>query len=528
MTTYDWAKRYIEVGWSIFPVGNNKAPAVKEWIPYRSRYATDEELHEWFDKGNNGIAVATGKLSGIIVVDDDSVKAGGVPVELIQKMHSTVEQTTAHGGKHFFLKYEEGYGNRINVAGGHFDIKSEGGYVVIPPTTLVENGEKHEYAWVEGKTPTPEHLAGMGKLSFDSDVEKAMKRVGNAPPLNPNDYMFLAKGQRDDGLFRLARSWLNKNPKEWVYDTILNIGKNYDPPLSESQIQKIFKQAVHYFEMDKPAESLDVQQMPRDINDVVVEREKELEFERVAPSTGFYELDKLIIGLIPTSLYTLTGETNAGKTTFACNLAVNVANQGKKVLYIALETGNKIVEVLASARLNKPYNELMPKDMKDDRNLIRLFVDRDIKSVKDLKERLEMLEERYDLIIIDNIGYFVTDKENYLREQANILKELRFITKEKKMAIIVIAHLRKRGKDTKANAVPTSDDISGSASFKQDSTDVLIVIRQKDEMDEHKLKLTNTGYLYVTKTKGRSVGAVKLRFHDTDMFAKSAKIEEIL
>jgi len=516
---YDWAKGYLKIGWSVFPVNNDKTPATPEVIPYRSKYAADEELHQWFDAGNKGIAVITGKLSKITVIDDDSARKSGLAPDLLKNIKSSVMSKTGTGGKHYFLKYEEGFGNKVNIAGKNIDLRSEGGYVIIPPTTRNVEGKVLTYEWLS--PPTFGNLSKMPSLSCTPEIVGAIKKISTTT-LNINDYLFVGEGQRNDGLFRLTRSLLNRIPKENVYDMVKNIARNYHPPLPDSDVETIFKQAVRYYEEQKKLRS----KSPRKIKEIVVERMKEREFEKIAPSTGYAGLDKLIVGFIPCNLYCLTGDTNSGKTVLCCNFAVNVARQKKKVLYIALETGNKIVEVLASVRLKKAYRELTEEDLEDKDSYIDLFVDRDIESIEDLEKTLNSLEEHYDLIIIDHIGYFVSDKANFLQEQANILKRLRYLTKERKTAILIVAHLRKRAKEQKKDYVPTSDDIAGSASFKQDSTDVMIVLREKDEFDPHHLKVTEKGWLYITKTKGNSVGGIELTFNDVT-FEKYALITEV-
>lgn len=522
MNLYQYARRYVDIGWSVIPVNEDKTPAVAQVVPFRTERASDAQLHEWFDKGDKGIAVITGELSGIIVIDDDSAKKSGVPDEIIKKTSSSVMSQTATGGKHFFLKYEKGYGNKVNLQGKNIDIRSEGGYVVIPPTVRTINGKKVSYEWLS--KPSPENLKKMPKLSATQHLDAAVKTQAHVS-LDPNDYLFLGEGGRDDGLHRLALSFLHKNPKNWVYDTIKSIAKNYDPPLPERDVDRIFKSAVRKYEEDKRLRA----KMPKDIKKIISDRMKERENEEVAPSTGYRGLDKLIHGFIPSNLYTLTGDTNAGKTIMACNFAVAVAEQKKKVLYIALETGNRIIEVMASVRTGKSYADLTADDLNNDSGNIDYFVDNDIESVEDLERTIRELDQHYDLIVIDHIGYFVSSTENYLREQANILKKLRSLTKERHTAILIIAHLRKRPNEAsrKKNFVPTADDIAGSASFKQDSTDVMIIIREKDELDTHHLKVTPHGWLYVVKTKNGTSGAVDLRFHDVDLYNKSAKVEEM-
>lgn len=63
-------------------------------------------------------------------------------------------------------------------------------------------------------------------------------------------------------------------------------------------------------------------------------------------------------------------------------------------------------------------------------------------------------------------------------------------------------HLKKR--------IITQDDISGSAAFKQDSTEVFIVVREV--LNEETGELADQGILMVTKTKAGPNGIVNLTF----------------
>ena len=105
----------------------------------------------------------------------------------------------------------------------------------------------------------------------------------------------------------------------------------------------------------------------------------------------------------------------------------------------------------------------------------------------------------------------MTDKANTYQEQSNVMKILPEIADSKKSSVLVIAHLRKPPVN-KQNRIPTIDDISGSASFKQDATDVWIVHKQRKEDDETKSEYTNTGYLIVGKSKAGFTGPIGLVF----------------
>jgi len=251
--------------------------------------------------------------------------------------------------------------------------------------------------------------------------------------------------------------------------------------------------------------------LPRSIKEVSKERTKEKMLEAMAPSTGSSGLDRIIKGFVPGHLYTMTGDENVGKTSLACNFAVNIAKQGKKVLYFALEPENTVVDYIASIRFDKKFDDLLPEEISYDDGNIHVYGKKDVTTVENLVEIIEALE-RYDLIIIDHIGYFVTDLRGNIQEQANIIKKLAGLTKSKKCAIMMIAHLRKRTSNTKKKRTIMSDDIAGSAAFKQDSTEVLIVTRDFEDDESETMTYADTGILHVAKTKCGPNGSVSVKF----------------
>lgn len=252
---------------------------------------------------------------------------------------------------------------------------------------------------------------------------------------------------------------------------------------------------------------------PRSLKEVSEERIAEKELEKDAPQTGYPDLDKIIRGFVPGHLYTLTGNENVGKTSLACNFAVRVARQEKKVLYFALEPENTVVDYMASVRLNKRFDELVVEDLGEDDGFIHVFGKDEVRTLDDLVSIVEHTD-RYDLIIIDHIGYFVSGQNNLIQEQSNAIKKLAGLAKRKKTAIMMIAHLRKQPAGGKKGYVPTSDDISGSGAFKQDSTEVMIVVRELENPDDDGLRYSNTGVLYVTKTKAGPNGSIMVQFSE--------------
>lgn len=269
----------------------------------------------------------------------------------------------------------------------------------------------------------------------------------------------------------------------------------------------------------------------REVLEVTSHRLAERELEKDAPKTGYPELDRIITGFIPAHLYTLSGDTNVGKTSIAVNFAYRVMKQGKKVLYFALEPDTKVVDYFLSVGLNKCFQDLSKQDFETMHELpemknLTIILGRDMGSDIDFEKIINEQEDDYDLIIIDHIGYFVSSLKNPLQEQGNVMKKLANLTRSKKTAIMVIAHMRKPNPNEKKHTLKTIDDISGSAAFKQDSTEVLIVNRFPDSQDKN--KISNIGTIFVAKTKQGSNGVFPILFAQRTAFITTKEEFEIL
>lgn len=214
-------------------------------------------------------------------------------------------------------------------------------------------------------------------------------------------------------------------------------------------------------------------------------------------------------------LYLLADGTVTHNTTIACNFAEALRKQEKRTLYIALEPDINLVEYLASVRLRKRFRDVTNEDLalEEDDGLIKIFLQRDVKTLEDLIRSIKSIKERFDLIIIDHIGYFVRTENNWVQQQSNVIKELAFLAKENKTAVMMIAHLRKPGSQKKREDwVPTQNDISGSGAFKQDSTEVIIAYRPTKPTDQFAIEFSQEGFLLVTKTKTGPNGSVPILF----------------
>lgn len=105
------------------------------WREYQKRLPVEGEVRRWFGLWPDAnIAIVTGGLSGVVVVDcdNDDVIAYAKTVGL-----SSPFSVQTRRGRHFYFRYPSGSSvrNRAKMHGmTGFDLRGEGGYAILPPS----------------------------------------------------------------------------------------------------------------------------------------------------------------------------------------------------------------------------------------------------------------------------------------------------------------------------------------------------------------------------------------------------------
>ena len=149
----DAARLYLRAGLSVIPIraDGSKAPALKagQVEQYRERFATPEELNEWFTPARAvGLAVVCGKGSGnLAVLDFESQTAWETWGARITEMgfdgliHSFPLVKTPKGGRHLYCRIREGWvaGGKLAMRGPKetlIEVRAQGHYVLAPGCPL--------------------------------------------------------------------------------------------------------------------------------------------------------------------------------------------------------------------------------------------------------------------------------------------------------------------------------------------------------------------------------------------------------
>ena len=211
--------------------------------------------------------------------------------------------------------------------------------------------------------------------------------------------------------------------------------------------------------------------------------------------SGLAELDKTLTGLNKSDLIIIGARPGMGKTSFALNIARNVAvNGGKRVCFFSLEMSrDQLAQRLLSneAAIESSHlrdSQLMTKDewerlahAAEQLSKTDMYLDETPSiTVPEMKAKLRRLGN-VDLVIIDYLGLMrsATTKENRVQEVSDITRNLKIMAKELKVPVIACAQLS-RGTEVKGKShKPQLSDLRESGSIEQDADIVLFLYREK-------------------------------------------------
>jgi len=149
------ARAYAARGWSVIPIEPRGKRPLLPWAEFQRRIASAAEIDAWYRaQPDANVAVVTGRLSDLVVIDVDPRHGGEASLARLQAGHGplpvTAEVATGGGGRHLYFAHPPfELHNRAGLAPG-VDLRGDGGCVVAPPS---RHAGGRPYAWVAGRSP---------------------------------------------------------------------------------------------------------------------------------------------------------------------------------------------------------------------------------------------------------------------------------------------------------------------------------------------------------------------------------------
>jgi predicted P-loop ATPase len=138
------------------------------------------QIEEWFRKWpDSGIGIATG-LSDLVVVDIDPRNRGDQTLSTLPPIPPTPRVLTGGGGWHYYLKKPPGGKFPSGVLAQGIDLKSDGGYVLAPPSIHIQGQYRSDPDFpLDGIDPAPLPDWIADRRSQQPSFEKSKSRVSD-------------------------------------------------------------------------------------------------------------------------------------------------------------------------------------------------------------------------------------------------------------------------------------------------------------------------------------------------------------
>lgn len=255
---------YLKAGFSVIPVGKDKRPLVS-WEKYQKTRATEEEVNGWFARfGEPNVAIVTGELSNLFVVDCDSNEAIQKVEEIMPDNIITPVCISPRGGQHYYFRHCDGLTNRTNIF-EKVDVRTSGGYIVAPPS-MVEDDVM--WYWKPGLEIHKTSIQEMPQSLLEALIKNSNiynNKYNNIYNTNTiyreneehyttdttkdnKDYIILQNGSRDNDLFHIANSMTKGGSHPDIIEQvlekmILSWGENPDPKWITAKIKSAMSRA---------------------------------------------------------------------------------------------------------------------------------------------------------------------------------------------------------------------------------------------------------------------------------------------
>jgi hypothetical protein len=518
----DVAREYVARGISVIPLEPRGKRPLTDWKVYQQRHATDEELIAWFrNRDDRNIGIVTGHISGLSVIDCDSTDAMKLAKSLGVSNGPLVKTSR---GCHLYCAYKDGSSNfqmRDDLPG--IDLRSEGGYVVAPPST---HSSGVQYAWKYEDSPLPELPEWVTR-----QTQQTFSYTGTKTPM-ADLARGVTTGGRNNALARLMGTWVKATTD--VNDLIATAmlwNEKCEPPLPQHELERTVRSIVNA-ELRKNG----------GVNiDNVTPMVEALDGEREATDRLFLTVNELADDLMHlqraglqsgvqtgwdslSELYTvrkreftvITGIPSHGKTTFTDDLMVNLAQlHGHKFGIYSAENVPiaRHVASLAEKFVGKKFNNITADELSRALTWLEehfFFIEpheagHTVAQVLDAARQMKQ-EVNIDALVIDPWNELNhSERANGLSETEYIsqaLTNIRQFTRRHELHTFLIAHPAKLNKDRDGNyPIPTLYDISGSAHWNNKADNGLVVWRDVNTQGA-------PVKVYVRKIRFREVGRV--------------------
>lgn len=497
-TIVNFAQKYCTLGWTVYPVQSveggvctcSRGAACQDAGKHphfalgalKAATSSVERATETFNSPSVSIGLSCKESFWVLDVDGPQ---GMMDLDRLIAEHGELPATptveTGSGGRHYYFAADVRVRCRTKINGMSIDTKSNGGFVVAPPSNHVSGGN---YKWLVEPESIAIAKAPGWLINFVTSAQ-----VGKTSSLKfvveDNDLRTapgVGEGGRRSRLCQLVGSELARSgSKPDLLQTATDWGRRCDPPMPDREVQKVVDSFVskHMANHLANAERADAKAHGSHQNGLTA-----TSFDNIAPKpVDWLWENRLALG----KLTLLTGDGGVGKSMLTCYIAATVSTgrtfcDGSPcalgdVLLVGAEDGaeDTIRPRLDAAGANVTRVHLVGGPIPPGAQFA---------TPVDLGRHIELLDhllQKYPdakLLVIDPVMDYLgpgvnSDKSPEVR---SVLGPLRALAERYQIAVVIINHLNRSGKGSKNRSL-------GSGAFVHVCRVEMRVVEDRDDPD---------------------------------------------
>ena len=244
-------------------------------------------------------------------------------------------------------------------------------------------------------------------------------------------------------------------------------------------------------------------------------------------STGLRDLDAKINGLNKGNLLLVAARPAMGKTSFALNMALNVAKKYKKtVAFFSLEMSREELAMRLLSSESFVDSQKMATGKLTEEEWVKIGMASSALSQTDIRVDdnggITVAEMNAKLRRLDNLGLVVIDylqlmqgsgygrsSDNRVQVVSDISRSLKVMAKELNVPVICLSQLN-RAAEGRSDKRPVLSDLRESGSIEQDADSVMMLYR--DDYYNPNTEEKNIAECIVAKNRHGEIGTVKLQW----------------
>ena len=245
--------------------------------------------------------------------------------------------------------------------------------------------------------------------------------------------------------------------------------------------------------------------------------------------TGFSDLDKKTAGFQKGDLIIIGARPAMGKTTFAQNLAYNIANINKRgVLFFSMEmAANEIVDRMISDIADVDNWRMRTGNLSDEEfsrigdalgeiDELPIYIDdTSAMTIAEMRNKARRAVHDHDIgiVIVDYLQLMAGSDRyagNRVQEVTEISRGLKILARELEIPVVALAQLS-RNVTGREDPRPVLSDLRESGSIEQDA-DLVMFLHRVDYYKKPEEEDTNITELLIRKHRHGAIGVIELYF----------------